>query len=531
MKNTLIFAAVVLLAAPLAFAQDGYGDKVAETQTRNIPAGVVNDPGSQLIFLLDTGLDAEANYSGSDNYTDWSVSDFDADNSQSPFQNFISITNVNPTDSVTVHFRFINRACSDVLDFLVVLSCNDTMLIDPFDYDIPGTSLNTKDRFFGTALDPDDPLGGIVASLFADGRFLLFVTAAGDPVDAADDYADNLFPYELRADVGEECDAVDTATIGDSPGGIRDDNLHILNSSAISFNYLTGFYSIAIPTAFLSGQLPPTANDLAYGVRAWARPAIDMDADGNNDGDAVQAPKGVVLAGTEGINVDEDQLGAVLDNEYYLKNEVQAGVYDDDLRTVEGGALGWTLYPGSPDGVIESQQFVHFASLVDDYDGSNNIHTNVVAEDWSYGMDPARTQFQVVVWNNDEEALTLQPPEVPVSPPPDFDPFSLVIRVDCITAYSDAGTLLGTFSVQDLFNVGGPEVEAFLAEPVGAPNEKGPGWLRFDRLNTIPLQTETASGFNSYLVVGQSVVRFEGFGVSWWLPAVATDPSVPDVPQ
>ena len=58
MRNTLIFAAVVLLAAPLALAQfnDGYGNRTIfnENQTRNVPAGTVNDPGSQLLYLLDT---------------------------------------------------------------------------------------------------------------------------------------------------------------------------------------------------------------------------------------------------------------------------------------------------------------------------------------------------------------------------------------------------------------------------------------------------------------------------------------------
>ena len=182
-----------------------------------------------------------------------------------------------------------------------------------------------------------------------------------------------------------------------------------------------------------------------------------------------------------------------------------------------------------------SEQFIQFASLVDDYKGENNTKAGV-AEDWSYGMDAARTQFQVVVWNNDEVPLELAPPDVPVSPPPPFDPFSLVIHVDCITAYSgpshtsaNADALrLGTFSVEDLFNVGGPDVEDFLEEPVG--DELGPGWLRFDRLQTFALEDEEADNLNTYVVIGQSVVRFEGFGLSWWLPVAAFDPSVPGSP-
>ena len=540
MKLLSMLAVVMLLAAPLVVAQNGYGDKTFNDQTRNVPAGMVNDPGSELIFLLDSGLNAEALYSGSSNYTSDSVSDFDADNDSALFQNFISITNSNPTDSVTVHFRFINRDCSDILDFLVVLSCNDTMLIDPFNYDIPGTSLNTADRFFGSA--DDEPIGGIPASLFSDGRFLLFVTASGDPVDG-DNFADNLFPYELRADVGDECTAVDTDTIGDAPGGIDDDNLHILNASAIAFNYLTGFYSIAIPTDLIGGDLPAGANDLAYGVRAWARPAVEIVGTSGDDdfdnGDGILPPKGVVLSGSEDINVDEDQFGVDVNNDYYLRSEIQGGINVDapsgasyETEVVDG-ALGWTLFPiqGVVQGVRASEQFVQFASLVDDYDGENNTKAGV-AEDWSYGMDAARTQFQVVVWNNDEVFLELAPPDVPVSPPPPFDPFSLVIHVDCITAYSgsthtssNADALrLGTFSVQDLFDVGGPDVEDFLEEPVG--DELGPGWIRFDRLQTFALEDEVANNLNTYVVIGQSVVRFEGFGISSWLPVSAFDPTV-----
>jgi hypothetical protein len=551
MKLLSLFAAVILLTVPLVVAQNGFGDKVFNPQTRNVPAGSVNDPGSELIFLLDSGLNAEARYSDSEDYSSQSVSDFDAENDSALFQNFISITNSNPTDSVTVHFRFINRDCSDILDFLVVLSCNDTMLIDPFDFDIPGTSLNTADRFFGSF--DDEPIGGIPASLYSDGRFLLFVTAAGDPVDG-DDFADNLFPYELRADVGQnsdgdgDCTAVDYGTVGAAPGGIDDDNLHILNASAIAFNYLTGFYSIAIPTNLIGGDLPAGANDLAYGVRAWARPAVeitgtDPDPDFVN-GDGILPPKGVVLSGSEDINVDEDQAGVNVNNAYYLRSEIQGGINEPvssllsyETRVIDG-ALGWTLYPvqGLVQGVRASEQYIQFASLVDDYDGTNNTKAGV-AEDWSYGMDAARTQFQVVVFNNDEVFLELAPPDVPVSPPPPFDPFSLVIHVDCITAYSgsthtssNADALrLGTFSVQDLFDVGGPDVENFLEEPVG--DELGPGWLRFDRLQTFALEDEVADNLNTYTVIGQSVVRFEGFGVSWWLPVSAFDPTVGYGPQ
>ena len=57
---TAIAGLVVLLAAtPLAFSHDselygGWGGH--QVQSRNIPAGTVVDPGSQLLYIVDTGV-------------------------------------------------------------------------------------------------------------------------------------------------------------------------------------------------------------------------------------------------------------------------------------------------------------------------------------------------------------------------------------------------------------------------------------------------------------------------------------------
>jgi hypothetical protein len=55
--------------------------------------------------------------------------------------NFISLSNTHPTKAVTIHFRYFNDECEDVLDFLVILTCNDTLLFNPFDFQIPAASL------------------------------------------------------------------------------------------------------------------------------------------------------------------------------------------------------------------------------------------------------------------------------------------------------------------------------------------------------------------------------------------------------
>ena len=84
-----------------------------ESQTRNIPAGTVQDPGSHLTYIIDTGLNARAiagqrdivgRFGGPDRL--WrraAVQPFlDADldgrlDAGALYQNFISITNVHPT--------------------------------------------------------------------------------------------------------------------------------------------------------------------------------------------------------------------------------------------------------------------------------------------------------------------------------------------------------------------------------------------------------------------------------------------------
>jgi hypothetical protein len=535
-RFAILLAAFTLALAPLALAQDGYGDIPADLQSKNIPAGTVNEPGSQLIFLLDTGLDAKAMYSGQELYGSQSVSDFNSANNSALFQNFVSITNTNPTDAVTVHFRLINSNCTDIIDFLVVLTCNDTMLIDPFDYEIPGSGgINVKDRLFGSV--SATPYAGITASLFDDGRFFLFVTASGDLVDDADSRADWLFPYGLAgADLSDDCTAVDPGTIGEAPVSgevpIRPNDLHVLNASAISFNYLTGFYSIAIPTDLIGGDLPEGANDLAYGTRAYVRPAVSLAGDRYSDGDGPHAaPKGVVLSGTESIpltNAIPGQAGysGSTPNTFYLRSEIQGGFHTGD--DVLGGALSWTLYPieGVVQGALPSEQFLYLVSLVDDYNGSNNIKKSATVpfNDNSYGMDSADSLFDVLVFNNDEELLELPLPDVPVSPPPPFTPISLVINVRCIDTWdATLSTNFGTFSVADLFTLGGgSDVADFLASPVDTNDELGPGWLRLDRVRTDLV--ESYDGVDpTYFTAGQSVVRFEGFAISWWLPASATN--------
>ncbi|HUV12068.1 MAG TPA: hypothetical protein VMY18_00425, partial [Acidobacteriota bacterium] len=359
-KLLVILSALVLFCLPQLMGQamappdDGYNQFAKEIQTKSTPAGTVVEPGSQLLFLLDTGVDAniwdDPDPEVDDHFASWSVLELSGGNVSGPTTpNFIAITNTNPTDAVTVHFRYFNTDCDDILDFLLVLTCNDTFFVDPFNFAIPGASKNTSQRFFGpssgnplglgicdgTTLPCWDPaLPGITGLVYGDGRFLLQVTASGDPIDNADPVADWLFPKEITGDLSD-CTGVAAGSIG-ATAGLNDDNLHILNASAISFNFLNGFMVRAIPTA---------TGNASYGVQAFTRPAVDVSQDnatslytGNADGDAVQAGKRYVLSGSEIINPSHFPLdeSTPLITDYYLRSETHGGDINPDISGSSG---------------------------------------------------------------------------------------------------------------------------------------------------------------------------------------------------
>jgi hypothetical protein len=168
-------------------ADVNFGAWIPSASSRNIPAGTVVDPGSQLLYIVDTGINiSKAVESGQFSEADVAAKNVNGllgiTGAAGEVQtNFISITNTHPTKAVTIHFRYFNDECEDVLDFLVILTCNDTLLFNPFDFEIPAASLggnpiNTKSRIFGP--DLSDAFPAIKGDKFACGRFLIFATAA-----------------------------------------------------------------------------------------------------------------------------------------------------------------------------------------------------------------------------------------------------------------------------------------------------------------------------------------------------------------
>jgi hypothetical protein len=230
----VLILALALAVSPALLAQetsDVYAGRWAEVQTRNIPAGSVNDPGSHLTFILDTGVNARSllgdvslvSAEGTvladlQPYLDVN-SDGQLDDG-AIMQNFVSITNTHPTMAVTIHFRYYNDNCDDILDFLVILTCNDTLMFDPFNFIVPFSGgENTRDRIFGPQR-PGRVLSPIPTREYGSGRFILTAAASGAKRDhvLANTWAEILFPNETPSGLHGECNINRSGTSAHRPG-------------------------------------------------------------------------------------------------------------------------------------------------------------------------------------------------------------------------------------------------------------------------------------------------------------------------
>ena len=260
MKTTrcLLVIGIISLLLPLFISAgektSGLGNYTAGNLIeRHSPIGTVSEPGSQLFYILDTGYNPLylENETG---YHTRSVLEM-AGVSKPHYINWVSLTNSSPRYSVTVHFQYYNCYMQPILDFLAVLTCNDTMMVNSLDMEIPGSNgINVRERFFGGLEQPhpDQFIPSLSSAEYGDGRFLLSVTAVGDPkgLEAGDqasvysplwdgtwetfdpDYENiDLFPAELVTwdTLDQSCEAysggeVPASVIGGTPG-INDDNL------------------------------------------------------------------------------------------------------------------------------------------------------------------------------------------------------------------------------------------------------------------------------------------------------------------
>ncbi|HXK60881.1 MAG TPA: hypothetical protein PLP42_13405 [Acidobacteriota bacterium] len=608
-KNLLIVSALLLvLPCALVMAQGfdpAYRGGIAAPQSRNIPAGTVQDPGSHLTYIVDTGVNARAKFGAAidaEEVTGNVLEDLDLAGPDGQldlskvYQNYISITNTHPTQAVTVHFRYFNDNCEDLLDFLVVLSCNDTLLFDPFNFEIPGIGENTRDRIFGP-LRPGKVLEPITTDQFGSGRFVITAAASGaDYVHKGggrDPEAEILFPNEFSAMAGDDdCNmkadtAANSITAFESSGttleqtttgavanvganpGLTASNLHVFNASQIAFNYLIGHLATAIPAV-------PGVDQVSWGVAAWARPVVaDPDA---ITGDGAQVVPNYMLAlgdepylGVDGQpdNVNPLRTGFFLRSEIHGGVQVYANVDGTDHAWAEYGALGTVMFHPVQD------QVIHLLSVQDDYNGNNNS-SPISTPDRSANISPAFSTYVLQIYDNDEHVLTIpQSTNLNVSPPRPGAKLDLAAVCFCLrtflttTIHPDTNVDdISIAELQEFFDVLSPKEDldyiGLLA--TAAPDLSG-GWIRFVRDNTDTgeptdgVVTLTAAenaaiggpfagnvsgagpgtaavastAFNdstsrvSFMTIGLHRMVFEGFGASWYLHAVASDPAISEL--
>jgi len=484
-KNFLIVLALAfLLPSMLVLAQTdpkiGYLQWPGEYQTRNIPAGTVTDPGSHLTFIIDTGINAREAAGVADLSTVAAAAktplqegslaqpllDANLDGQLDDgaiYQNFIAITNTHPTMAVTVHFRYFNDNCEDLLDFLVVVTCNDTLLFDPMNFVVPFSGgENTRSRMIGPAGAILEPISVVQ---WGSGRFVITAAASATTIDKDDD-PEILFPKEWEG-FDEECNIEKNGSLGGTieqvlSGAVRNvgeeagfspKNLHVFNASQISFNYLIGHVTTAIPKGFITDATGPEDQFLAYGAVAWARPAVNrgplgapQDANinpisGVPDGDGAHALTGYLLFGSEtGMTSAGVPITApgVATNYLYLRNEVHGGdVHPAPWpgRLFGGyslyGAIGTTPFHTN---MPQDNQLIHFLSVADDYNGSNNAAVGfgtTALDDNSANISPAITTYVLQIYDNDEDIFTFDiPPTVPISPP-DIQAVG-VLKITCL---------------------------------------------------------------------------------------------------
>ena len=464
---------------------------------------------------------------------------------------------------------------------------------------MPGTdNVNVKDRFFGYPNKADgngQSFDAIPASTFADGRFLLFVTASADvktgysPEWAKDElnpdyYYLDLIPYEFinyreeefsthcaawteggGGDAGEELYG-NYPVYGDTTG-FSDDNLHILNASAVSFNYLMGMQTVA--------KVTDLGSQAAYMTEAYARPAVF--AEGPAGAAAMTAPLHALLTGGERIWTEAAGTGelvtAVAGEQFILRHEAHAGDQwdrgEDSLGLnwiiSEGGALGWEIFPSAA--MPARKQVVNFFSFMDNYNGESNLAQGATPSEWddvSYNIQPVVTIYTIQPFNNSEDPwIPSDPDDQPiVSPVTPESPLVTAIGVKCINAYeidpesnlNDAvlGWKFGEFTLQDLFDMNSVvgtdnlTLEGFLNVLAGSQNELenevGPGWMRVSRWFTTRKWTTTQltpeyvysywQGWDdsteapyeltgpTIFTAGQANYVFENFGAGKWLSTI-----------
>lgn len=192
--------------------------------------------GSELIFALDTGIDLTTGEFSQQELDEMTVFQLTGDQTARQSSR-IRLRNPRSGEAVTVHLHLLNDQCREVLDYLVVIPCQQELVFDPFDVEIPGTTFSTPNLLFGSDGGTVDELSSfpISGAAFGSGHFLLIATAVGVSLNG-DNSPDLRFPNGISP-VGT-CDITPLNT-GSQPA-LSEFNVSICNARPMSFDDLTG---------------------------------------------------------------------------------------------------------------------------------------------------------------------------------------------------------------------------------------------------------------------------------------------------
>ena len=384
--------------------------------TRVTAGGSVNvHPGSQLLFLADTGIDARAyaHFDTPPQTVPGSVSE-ELGATEAAQRNFISVANTADGQAVTLLLQYHNDQMEPVLWYLRVLRAGANILVDPFHHNIPGTSkedgsgpLNVRDILFDEipAVSFKDGTGKDRAG-FNSGRFLIAVTPVGARSEEEDrapgappETANVLFP-DFLAESLHGIDNIDA--IGDlgfqteaqfatdrepreyekERTGRNVGPLTVHNYEPVAFNDLVGHHTAA--------EVSDVSGGIAWGVNALVRPAVTAPTEDGSDyrirvayaildgtNEARLSPR--THGGVEAVNAAADEDNRADDSGGGSPVALDPTPTENN-RVVNGGALVWSSLHGNDPG----DQSVQFLSVADDY-----------GEPGEYRLIGARTLYRV----------------------------------------------------------------------------------------------------------------------------------------
>jgi hypothetical protein len=196
--------------------------------------GTFSSGGSQIMYLVDSGIDMTVRGFTRADLESKTVYELTGISKSAKSQKVV-LRNTNREKAVTLKCTFINNQGQEFLNFLIVLKCGQTLIMDPFDFEIPARGgLRTSEIIFGTQ-DPFGTSDHWSAAGFGSGKFLFSAAAVGAPLSGGDT-AYFLYPNEI-APIGE-CGVTPAIPTGAAPG-VSSQNLHICNAFPMAFDFLT----------------------------------------------------------------------------------------------------------------------------------------------------------------------------------------------------------------------------------------------------------------------------------------------------